>query len=245
MPGKLPRLVGYLLSTVCAVALLTGCSLPETADLTTENYDLSEFSTIQIDGLGQVTITQGEINSLTVIAESSIQSMLIFSVQNDTLRLGLSDDVALTRLDPQNGIQMLLTVNGIKSLQQAGSCSVVGTGLTGKTLQISHEGVGSLSLTDIRFETVELALSGSGSVVINGTVDKQNIVMNGSVRYFGADTPSRIINASLDGHTQASVWVTSVLNVEAPAGTKFEFYGAPPDLYLGKTPENITMLGEK
>ncbi len=234
-----------ILTVIALTLLFAACSLSGPQVLANETYDLGEFSALQVDGIGQVTITQGEANSLTLIAEPSILEKMTYSITGDTLYLGFADEITLASLDPQSGIQMILTVKGIQSIDHAGSCNIVGTGLSGKTLELTHDGVGSISLTDLTYEAVELDLSGSGSVVINGAIDKQSILMSGSVRYFGSDTPTRMINAELDGHTQASVWVTEILNVETGTDARFEFFGVPPEMYLGRHPENVQMAGQK
>jgi len=245
MQIRKPFIIIFIVGIGFISLILSACAYQSAKPLVTETYELQDFSGLVIHGIGQVTITNGEVNSLTIVAEPAIIKNITHSIAEDTLYLDMTDDMSLASLDPRLSIQFLITAREVKSIQNFGSCSITGSDLSGKTLQIFQDAVGDITLSNLNYETVEVNLAGGGTVEVNGSIDEQIINMDGAVRFSSSETPSKIINAHLTGNSQAVVWVTDLLNVDTAENALFQFYGLPHDTYLGLIPENVHALGQK
>jgi hypothetical protein len=244
-PGKKARRL-----LICLLALLvplttTACAADETERLVSETQILPEFTGLAIDGFGQVTVTQGEENTLAIIADPSLLNHITYAVANGILSLKVSEEMSVTSFNPQTDTRFVITARNLDSIQNSGSAQVVVSGFSGKNLQVIHAATGTLSLNDVTYNLAEFQLSGAGTVSVNGQIDEQELAISGSVRYFSADANTRVINANLAGNAEATVWVNEILNVEASDNAQFQYYGQPGGVFLGSEPEKVQALGEK
>ena len=230
--------------TFFVIILLASSCQSENA-LTTKSYELPDFSSFVFNGIGNLTIVQSEINSLTITAEPRFLDRIVYKLEDGVLSIEESEQLSLITLNPQFSIQFHITVNDLESIQFNGAGTLTGTGLTGEKLSVLQNAVGNITLDGLNYRTVNLQLFGGGLVRLNGMAGEQNIDINGAVILDSANLQSSVVNAKLSGTSRAIVWVTDILNVETDELSIFQFYGSPQGMYLGEHPENVGLLGNK
>src|SRR5918993_4416238 len=100
-----------LIAAVAALLVLTGCSVVNGSGQTkSETRPVSGFTGIELSGSGEVTIEQGEAESLTIEADDNVLPVLTSEVEDSVLRLGTKPR---TRVQTDNPIRYRVTVDDL------------------------------------------------------------------------------------------------------------------------------------
>jgi len=87
-----------LLAASCVVKTIEG-----SGDIETEARQVSGFDSIELSHMGDVYLTQGETEGLTVRADDNLLEYIVTEVVNGTLKLGVKREAALAKLREQFG----------------------------------------------------------------------------------------------------------------------------------------------
>jgi hypothetical protein len=128
----------------------------------TETRALSEFSAVDLAGVGKLVLKVGEGSSYSVkvTADDNLLPLVETKVNGSTLTIQLKDSVSLT-----NGVGFTyeITAPKIERIETSGAASVDGSGFNGGKLELDLSGVGSVKLAG-RVEEFRADLSGAGSL---------------------------------------------------------------------------------
>jgi hypothetical protein len=76
---------------VATVLVLPACSVVTGSGQTeSETREVSGFTRVDLSGSGEVTVVQGDVESLTVEADENVLPVLTSDVSDSTLKLGTS-----------------------------------------------------------------------------------------------------------------------------------------------------------
>jgi hypothetical protein len=220
MSTALRALVVVLLAAVVVVTgMLTGCDavggrvVRGSGSIATERRDVSGFTEVRVNGMGDVTLQQSGTDSLSVEADDNLLPLLETTVRDGVLRLGTKDNV---NVHPSRGVRYHVTVRRLTGFGISGSGSVRATGidtdrldgqisgsgsatLAGRadTVDLSISGSGSYDAANLQCKSAKVSISGSGDAVVNATdsVDA-SVSGSGSVHYLG--------NPSVRSHVSGS-----------------------------------------
>jgi Putative auto-transporter adhesin, head GIN domain len=171
-------------------------------NVVSEERDVSGFTGISLVGIGEVTITQGEQETLTVETDDNLLPLLETTVQDGLLVLTTKDGV---EVKPSSEIRFLVTVTSLDRLESSGAGNIEGSGLTLDALSVDISGAGNVTLSGtansvsatlsgvgvlqsctLQAGTVSLDLSGAGNAVIAATDSLSvNISGVGNASYLG------------------------------------------------------------
>jgi hypothetical protein len=197
----------------CGVVLLlflAGCSsgllgtTTGSGNLRTENRTVSGFTAVQLSGIGDVQVQQGGSDSLAVSAEDNLLPLLTSDVVDNVLRLGVKDG---TRIDNRQLITFQVTVRQLTGLDVAGS--------------------GSQKATNVKTSSLQVRVTGSGSVTAAGTADSQDVTMSGSGVYNGSGLTTMTTKVSSTGSGSADVAVRDRLEVSITGSGTVSYSGSP------------------
>jgi Malate synthase/Putative auto-transporter adhesin, head GIN domain len=180
-----------LVLSACAVTTSSGEAVTTSSgEVKTESRQVSGFTVVELQGLGDLTIEQTGAESLTIEAEDDILPKLTSDVSEGTLRLGIKPNTSLRTTSP---IKYRLTVKD----------------LTG----VSISGSGSASASKVTTSMLAARIRGSGTITIGGTADAQEIIISGSGKYRAAELASNTATATISGSGDAEVMVADQLRV--------------------------------
>jgi hypothetical protein len=183
------RLPAAILTVLLAVA---GCSVVNgSGQVKTESRQVSGFTKIDLAGTGEVTIEQGQAESLTTEADNNVLPVLTSEVADSTLRLGTKPRTDVRTRTP---IRYRVTLKDLTGVSLSGSGSVIAHGMELRTLRAD--------------------ISGSGTVDVSGSALKQDIHLSGSGRYEAAELSSQEVTAEISGSGEVAVAVSRVLKVD-------------------------------
>jgi hypothetical protein len=195
-----------LLATIVAVLLVVaGCSVVNGSGQTkTESRQVNGFTKIDLTGVGEVTITQGPTESLTIEADDNVLPVLTSDVSDSTLKLGTKRRTTVRTRSP---IRYRVTVKDLTGISMSGSGSVIAKGLQLPALRVD--------------------MSGSGTITLSGSADKQDIEMSGSGRYEAAELSSQEVTVEISGSGEVAVAASRVLKVDISGSGTVTYSGDP------------------
>ncbi len=166
------RISGLAVCCLTATVLITGCNfgVPGNGVAKIEDRQVDDFDSVSLRGIGSVNITVGEPKSVTVTVDENLMQLLETVVEDGELIIKSRKAIA-PRVD--------LVVNISTPELNAGRVSGVGdmdiTGATGDSLDLSVSGVGSLTATG-QVTNADVRVSGVGSANLNQLI-AENVVV--------------------------------------------------------------------
>jgi len=211
--------------------LISGCNgiggrIQGSGHIITETRRPSNFNRVSLGGSGELILTQGDDESLTVEADDNIMEYIKTEVGGRTLALGLDSDgksISTTRR-----IRFTLMVKNLVGLELSGSGRVHAGGIDTDRLDVDVSGSGTMDIDSLVAETLKVSISGSGRVELEtGEVNKQDIEMSGSSRFRADKLRSQEASIEISGSGSAVVWAQESLEVSISGSGDVEYYGQP------------------
>jgi len=227
------RIIVFVL---CMISLSACNILQGSGKVVSEERNVSGFNKVTLSGVGELDITQGSSEALTIEAEDNIIPKITANVNNGTLEI--SYDSKVWNILPSRAVKFHLTMNEINSLDTSGAGSISVSGLQTSALEISVSGGGNVSISDLSADTLNVTLNGVGNFDLAGSVTSQQVTLNGAGRYQAGDLQSQNAKIVVNGGCSATIWVTDTLDVKITGLGGVDYYGHP-----NVTP-NITGAGK-
>lgn len=195
----LPIILLLILSSSC-----TKDSIIESGEITSELRSVTSFTKLSSEGIFEVTITQGNTQSVEIIAHENIFPYIKSMVVNNELRLYLDDDYNYGNVT----LMANITVPNIYSVRNSGA--------------------GNISILNIdNDENFNVENSGSGEISIEGTAQGLSIRNEGSGNFNGFlfTVPNCSINTIGSGDSKVNC--TGNLNIRIEGSGDVYFLGTP------------------
>ncbi len=210
--------------------LLTGCVgkvFVGSGRVITETRPVSNFDSLSLSGIGEVIITQGDSESLTVEAEDNIMPYLKTEVRNGTLYISMDSRAGVPIFGTLKPIRFNVSVRNLKSVDLSGAGRILSGGLKSDRLTIRISGAGSVALDHIEATALTSTLSGVGSLKVVGQVVSQAANLSGVGSYDAAGLSSQTASVSVSGTGGATVWAQDSLDVIISGTGGVNYYGSP------------------
>jgi hypothetical protein len=192
-------------------------------NVVTEERDVSDFHKIHLSGIGNLIITQGEEESLTIEADDNIIPIIETDVSGERLDIGFKRGYTFT---PSATLKFHLTVVDLDEISLSGAGNIDCEGFETEVLQFDVSGAGDLDF-DLDAGRVEVVVSGAGNIILSGKVDSQEIEIDGAGKYNGEDLESRQCEIRVSGAGSATVNVSELLDVEINGIGNVYYTGSP------------------
>lgn len=182
-------------------------SVKGSGNVVSEERAVSGFTRVELQSIGDLVITQGNTESLTVAADDNLLPYITTEVVAGTLEIGMKPN---TNVDPTKTIQYTLTVKSISSVVLAGFGNITADKLESNALEVKVTGSGDIRIGEVKGETLALKLTGFGNISIDQTAVSRptldltgsgDIKLNGLTANDLALTISGFGNATINGTT--------------------------------------------
>lgn len=215
----------YLMASIVSLFILAGCNaVSGNGDVVTESYDLGDFSNISVSGVGDLVLTFGETQSVTVTTDSNIIELIEVVVEGDTLDIGLASGNAISN---PTELTYAVTVPELDTVTISGSADFIAEDLEGESLNIVIEGAADGELEDIEFDTLNVTVDGSGDVNASGEVTTLELVIEGAGEFNGFDLEVTEANVMIDGSGDANLNVSDTLSGRVEGSGDLTYRGEP------------------
>lgn len=190
-----------------------------------EERAVSGFERVSFEGIGRVVIVQGDDESLRIEAEDNIMPHIETRVRGRTLEIRFDNERWENIIRPTEPIRFYLTVTDLSA--------------------VFLSGLGDIEIEDIEVESLDVTLSGAGSIMVSGSVRQQDVNVSGAGAYDAGDLRSEAADVNLSGAGSATVWATDSLDVNITGLGNVSYYGDPTLEQSVSGLGNIESLGER
>ena len=239
-------------ATLTLVLAVSACTLSATAytvgsgHLATETRNVSDFHAVELESDGDVIITQGSTEGLTVEAEGNSLPVIATSVDGKgTLHLGFKSGESV---QTTKRTTFKLSAKLIDSLALAGSGDIHADSLTvpnnGK-FTVEVPGSGNISVGTLTAGSVQASLDGSGDIKLGGEANNQTVSIDGSGKYETADLKTRAAKVDINGSGDAKVSASDDLKIEINGSGDVGYYGTPRVKKSINGSGDVKALGER
>ena len=179
--------------------------------VTSEQRSVSDFSKVELKSIGNLTIKQGDKESLTIKADENILPYITTEVVNDTLVIGMKPNINAV---PTSTIEYTLVVTSLSSVVLSGFGNISADDLKGDDIQMVVSGSGDINVGSVDAKSMALCLTGFGNITTDKVkADSSVLDLTGSGDISinsleGTDlslTISGFGNATLDGKVKEQV----------------------------------------
>ena len=193
-----------------------------------EDRPVSGIHRVTLTGVGQVFITQGEDESLTVEASERLIPYVRAQVNDGTLTLGLApgSEARTRRIRPPE-CKYVLTVQTLTGLCLSGIGDIHVVTLDTDRLEVRLSGAGDVQVGSLDAKELVVWLDGIGNVSLAGQVTKQRVAIGGSGTYRADALRSEAASLEIDGSGDATLWAEKTLHVRISGGGSVKYHGTP------------------
>jgi hypothetical protein len=239
------KIMFLVLLLSAAILLVTACNanvVDGSGDLITETREVSNFDSIALSGSGEVNVTQGGGESLTIETDDNVMEHIKAEVSGGTLELGFEEGFNL--ISPTRLI-FTVGVEDLTSVSISGSGDIESDMIETNRLEATVTGSGDIQIGTLTADDVKARITGSGDMNLAGETAAQDITISGSGKYRAGDLRSESAEVSITGSGDATVWATDSLDVNISGSGSVDYYGRPSMSTSGSGSGDITNRGDK
>jgi hypothetical protein len=230
-------LVGAAALSACGLSTVQG-----SGEVVTQEREVSGFDEVVLSGFGEVFLTQGASESLSIEADSNLLSYIVTEVRDGKLYIEFERE---TLLVPTERITYRLSVVNLVGVQSSGAGLFEIDSLDTPSLDINFSGAGRIAVDSLTADALSVDTSGVGEVELAGEVGSQQVSISGAGRYSAPDLKSGDARVSISGLGSVVVWAVDSLDVHISGGGKVEYYGSPEVTQDIEGGGSIQRLGDK
>lgn len=220
-----------------------------TSNSLTEIREVSDFNQVTLTGFGELIITQGEKESLTIEASQEILDRIETKVEDGKLIIGFRwswtdwiGDILNTGFTGMR-VKYDLTMRRLNSLAVLGAARVQVAEIETDHLELELRGAGEVNFESLNAEQLRVDLPGAGKIGVAGRVTEQKVTISGAGSYEAPKLESQKVVAKLQGLGSATVWAVEELDATIRGVGRVSYYGSPIVRKEITGPGTITSLG--
>lgn len=222
---------------VLLAGLLSACSfgvVVGSGRSTTETRSVSDFDAVDFAFLGDMTITQGNEESLKITGDDNIVPLIRTTVRDGVLHIDASPANIGRTVIP---LRYELMVKDLNALSLSGLGNIDVGSLESSDVSLALSGAGSLNVENLSAGNLAVNMSGLGSANVAGNVDKQAVNVSGAGSYFARDLRSQTAAVQISGLGSAEVQAVETLDASISGAGSIKYAGSP------QISQNISGLG--
>ncbi len=162
-----------------------------------EIRDISGFTGVESVIAADIVLKQSTSFKVRVEGQKNILDILKTELKGNSLKITFEKGYSA---DYESNVKIYVEAPNFESLGMSGSGNVKADGtLSGNRLAISISGSGDFDLNNIKYEDMELGISGSGDVSISGAADRVVMKISGSGDVKAGDLKAQSVQCQVSG----------------------------------------------
>jgi len=214
---------------------------------TTEVRTFSGIDGVALLGSGDVSITLGDKEEITIHAPADLIPYLLTENKNGTLQIGKRKKGWKNFIRFNDHVRYDLIVKQISNISVSGSGDIVAEKLIGEKCTAKVSGSGNIEVDQINSNSTKVTVSGSGDVDIDnlsadilgvsingsggidleGKTDELDVTISGSGDFTGNELKSKNVSINIYGSGYSRVWATESLDVHISGSGNVTYHGNP------------------
>ena len=213
-------------------------------DLTTQDYDLADFSRVEAENAFNIEVTRSAAFSVKVTVDDNLKDYLRISKEGDTLKLAVRPGYTF----PNATFRAQVTMPALRQVSLSGASRATVSGFAAReNLNLQASGASSVSLINMQVGTLtvdisgacslsgevsadgnaNIKLSGASTVELNGRAQDLNIECSGASRARLSGFAVRSTRVNLSGASSASVNASGTLSGDISGASHLGYTGSP------------------
>ncbi|MEJ2013652.1 MAG: DUF2807 domain-containing protein [Anaerolineales bacterium] len=199
--------------------------------MVTEKRDVHDFNRVRLRDYGELIVSMGDEESLTIDSEQEILDAIQTIVRGDTLdifigaswldKLNFALSTSFTRIP----IKYTLVVKDLNALDILGAARVRIDGIQSERLAIVLGGAGEIIGHDLQTEQLDVDLRGAGKIEFSGSTADQWVTISGAGNYHAPDMATKKTRVEVTGAGKATVAAREELNLAIRGVGSVDYYG--------------------
>ena len=235
----------YRIVPIIVLFVLIGCTTAE--GQTTEIRTFSGIDGVALLGSGDVSITLGDKEEITIHASADLIPYLLTENKDGTLYIGKRKKGWKKYKSFNENVRYDLIVKELTHISVSGSGDIDAEKLSGEKCSVKVSGSGDIEVDQINSNSVKVTVSGSGDVDIdnlstdilgvsingsgdidiNGKTDELDGTISGSGDFTGDDLKSKNVSINIFGSGNTNVYATESLEVHISGSGDVTYHGDP------------------
>ena len=190
----------------------------------TQDRQITSFDKIEIQGVFNVYLSQGDIESVKVETDENIQPLIITSVEDNVLKLKMRDSTSIGKMKK---INIYINVVHLSKLNTEGVGKLACLNkLNIDDLELNCKGVGATSL-NLSGEKLSVKSEIVGALMLSGNVKEVTINHSGVGVIEAYDLKTESMNLDADGIGTAEVYASKQLTISTKGLGGVKYKGHP------------------
>jgi len=235
----------YIITGFFLVLFLSACGM-ETIEgsgiIVRENREVSSFEEIEFEGAGEVLISQGEDEALSIQADNNLLEYIQTKVSGNKLRITFARQ---KNLIPSTSILFYIHVKDLTRIESTGAGIIRSNALSTDELEINSSGLAKIDIKALSSVDLSINTTGAGDIELSGKVEHQNVEISGVGNYTASNLESQDAEIKLSGIGNAVLWVENTLEVEIQGKGDVSYVGTPEVDYNDSGFGDLKHLGDK
>ncbi|MDA3937324.1 MAG: DUF2807 domain-containing protein [Actinomycetota bacterium] len=194
--------------------------------MASEIRSVAEFDSVELKGVGDLFIEQGEQESLSIEGEDDIIHQIITEVVDRKLVIRFDTWTALRLWGTSQNVAFHLSARDLSAIMISGSGSVALPRLKTDSLELSLTGAGSM-VADVEVTKLKAVVAGSGDFTVRGSAEDVEVRIAGAGSFRGVELDSQDVRVSIGGAGKASVKAAKTLDIQIGGAGSVEYVGTP------------------
>ncbi|WP_171469094.1 head GIN domain-containing protein [Frigoriglobus tundricola] len=190
----------------------------------TEERFVGDVTEVTFSGIGEMTIVQGVVPSLSVTADDNVLPALETKVNGRKLTVQTR---SRSTISPKTKITYTLTTPRLESVTVSGAGNVRTEKFIGDALTVKLSGAGNARLRDANFKSLNVNVSGAGTASASGSAEKLTLRISGAGDVEAAALKTGTSDVQISGAGNATVWATEALKARVSGAGGIKYKGAP------------------
>lgn len=222
-----------LLGMIATVSF--GCwNMP--ADHSTGNFikevrTVSNFNKLDIGGAFTVYLTQGDQEKLEIEADSKEIGEIVTEVEGGKLKIHTKPGWG----ERFHDMTIYLTFKNLDYIDFSGAVEVKAESLlTFSELEMDVSGAAEIDM-QLKAEKYTAEFSGASEITFSGTCKSGSIEISGASEFHAEELQFEELTLDLSGASEARVFSTNKLRIDASGASEVKYKGNPPDIRIDES----------
>jgi hypothetical protein len=184
------------------------------------------FDSIEVSAPGNLILSQGSQESVKVEAPGGQIDKIRTEVRNGTLYIESGWQGFAFDFGSWSNVNYYVTVKDLREISWSAAGRLTGSRITTDTLDVNLSGAGSVEL-DVKVSDLTARLSGAGSLKMSGTANRQDVSLSGVGSYSARELQSQVATVRVSGVGGADVNVAESLDAAISGVGGIHYLGNP------------------
>lgn len=220
-----------VIAAFLGMMVMSGCDsvncFSVTGDVVDRSYHIAAISGLEMHCEGEVFISQGDSQSVVLHSDEQLFKVLQFHITNGVLIMEFSEDC----VEHIGEFELYITTTeDFKSIDLRSSGTVKALdSLRATDLSINIAGTGGVELQQVYSESMDLQITGSGSIKLAGpdTLDQQSNMVSGTGNIQAFNLVSRNVSVSASSSGNIEVHAVDTLHGSVTGSGNVYYKGQP------------------